>query len=107
VYWFVIVQLPQRFQYKTHHEHNWRNGICIPPSSGPHDEWTIHAGIGYGHFSEDPWEILGQIIEYEIVAFRWLDNDNDWHPRGGCCCDTVFKTSDDLLAHLKHCKLSR
>lgn len=93
-------RLPQRFQWKDTHDSNWRNGVVMPCEDPADELWSIRAGHGFGSFQDEPWEVMGHIIG-DAAAFRWIDNDYQWHPIGGVCCDTVYQSSDDLLTHIR------
>jgi hypothetical protein len=96
----LVIRIPQRFQWKKRFDDPWCNGIVFPCHRS--ELWQIDAGPGHGTFFEDPWEIMGAILG-DAAAFRWIDNDHNWEPKGAICCDTTYETAEDFRAHLKSC----
>lgn len=93
----LVIRLPQRFQWKDRMDDSWCNGIVFPVSGM--DLWKIHAGPGHATFFADPWEAMGMVLG-DAAAFRWIDNDYEWEPKGALCCDTIYESAEDFRTHL-------
>jgi hypothetical protein len=93
----LVIRLPQRFQWKNRMDGPWLNGIVFPVSG--RELWQIHAGQGHATFFADPWEAMGMVLG-DAAAFRWIDNDYEWEPKGAICCDTFYQSAEDFRVHL-------
>ena len=93
----LVIRLPQRFQWKNRMDDPWCNGVVFPMHNS--ELWSIDAGRGFGSFFRDPWEMMGAILG-DAAAFRWIDNDYEWEPKGAICCDTIYDSAEDFRTHL-------
>lgn len=94
------MRLPQRFQYREPADADWTNGVCLPFTCDDGDYWEIRVDDVLGQFEQDPWDAMSMVVGC-TADFRWIDNDNSWHPVEATCCGKWFARAIELRDHLK------